>query len=243
MTAAYSLIFALGLVVVFLLVLIVGLMRSHAEVLRKLDGLGVRLDTQPDSTSLELGLTRRTTTNETKIPSQLSGVTPDGESAVISLDVGDKPVLLAFLSTTCSSCSVFWERFSSGVVEFRSGLYRTILVTLGPDEESPTRAKNLRRGSAEALMSSQAWQAFEVPGAPYFALIDEGIVIGEGTAATVDALEQFLSDAAGDLSWDRRQVRDRTDRDREEIVDQELREAGIEPGDPRLYHSPGDLGV
>lgn len=243
MTAVYSLVIALSLIVIFLLTLIIGLMRSHADVLRKLDSLGVRLDSTSD-TSHQVDLAPRKSqalAGQSLSSTEISGVTPEGESVAISLEVGDKPTLIGFLSTTCSSCSVFWERFTSSTVELPSGIYRVILVTLSPDEESPTRATNLRRGSADAIMSSKAWQDFGVPGAPYFVLVNGGQLLGEGTAATVDALTQFLDDASGDLSWDKRRFSDRTDRDREEIVDRELKEAGIEPGDPRLYHSPGDL--
>lgn len=241
MTAVYSVVIGLGIVVVFLLILLVGLMRSHADVLRKLDSLGVRLDGNPSpSSSIQLS-PRTQAVGERITTTEISGVTPDGDSVVVSLETGDKPTLIGFLSTTCSSCTVFWERFTSSVVELSSGLYRVVLVTLGPGEESPTRAASLRRGSADAIMSSSGWAAFEVPGAPYFALINDGQLLGEGTAATVEALEQFLHDASGDLSWDQKRGPDRTDRDRELLVDEELRAAGIEPGDHRLYHSPGDV--
>lgn len=242
MTAAYALIIVLGLIVVFLLTLVVGLMRSHADVLRRLDSLGVRLDSGSE-TMHQVDLTPRKTqgVGQRLESTEISGVTPDGETVALSLSVGSRPTLIGFLSTTCSSCTLFWERFTSSTVELRSGTYRVVLVTLGPDEESPTRASNLSRGTADTVMSSAAWANFEVPGAPYFALVDKGTLLGEGTATTVEALEQFLEDASGDASWDRSRVSDRTDRDREEIVDRELKEAGIEPGDPRLYHAPGDL--
>jgi hypothetical protein len=129
---------------------------------------------------------------------------------------------------------LFWEWITGPFVEVEGRRYRVIVATLGSDEESPTRASALKNGDTEVVMSSSAWADYEVPGAPYFALVDpaEGRVIGEGSAPTIDALESFLADSSGDREWDRR---DRTDRDRETVVDEELRQAGIHPGDPRLY--------
>ncbi|MGF1617325.1 MAG: hypothetical protein ACFCU2_05890, partial [Acidimicrobiia bacterium] len=65
-------------------------------------------------------------------------------------------------------------------------------------------------------------------------------VIGEGTAVDMSALSTFLSDAAGDRRWDQSNLSDRTDADRERIIDDELRRAGLHPGDPRLYHDRRD---
>jgi hypothetical protein len=63
--------------------------------------------------------------------------------------------------------------------------------------------------------------------------------VGEGSATTYDALEEFLVDSTNDSRWDRRRAqRDRTGQEREARIDQELRAAGIEPGDPRLYPEP-----
>ena len=235
MTAVWSVIIALAIGVVFLSLLVVGLLRSHAEIIRRLDSLGVRLDgDERGGAPIALSTTRAP---RSSVPG-LAGVSPDGEPLVLSPVVGEDPVLLAFLSTTCSSCTVFWEWFTSPTVEVEGQTYRVIVATLGADEESPTRALSLKRGTVDVVMSSSSWQDYEVPGAPYFALVDplEKVVVGEGTAPTVEALKGFLRDSTGDRAWDRsRRVIDRTDKDRERMVDEELRRAGIYPGDPSLY--------
>ena len=46
-------------------------------------------------------------------------------------------------------------------------------------------------------MSSQAWADYEVPGAPYFVLVD-GAMRGEGVATTWHALASLVGDAIED---------------------------------------------
>lgn len=244
MTAVYSIVIALSLVIMFLGVLVVGLLRSHAEVLKRLDRLGVRLD-DPELHQHETTLAVRAAVSGSvdSVSQDVVGTTPEGDTVSVSPGLGEDPTLLAFLSTNCSSCTNFWEGFDAPVSVIGRTRFRVAVVTLGPDEESPTRAAGLRRGSVDVLMSSQAWDDYSVPGAPYFVLVapDGGGVVGEGTASTFAALEEFLTDAGNDRDWDRSRLRDRTDADREKMVDRDLRSAGLEPNDPRLYHEPGDV--
>lgn len=234
MTMVYSVVIGLALLVALLALLVVGLLRTQAEILRTLNQLGVHLDESDSSAPITLSANRKDAAGE------VVGVTPEGDPVVTSIVSGPDPVLLAFLSTTCSSCTEFWEAFDSDAMMLHNARYRVVVVTLGPDEESPTRAMKMKRGDVVVVMSSDAWARFEVPGAPYFAVVDptSGQVVGEGSAANMTALTTFLGDAAGDQRWDRETRSDRTDRDREEIVDAELRRAGLLPGDPRLYHEP-----
>ena len=75
-------------------------------------------------------------------------------------------------------------------------------------------------------MSSDAWQDYRVPGAPYFVLVDgaTGRIAGEGSAQTWHQVASLMGSAGGDAS------------PRERLVDAELGAAGILPGDPWLYH-------
>jgi len=77
-------------------------------------------------------------------------------------------------------------------------------------------------------MSSDAWQDYRVPGAPYFVLVDgaTGRIAGEGSAQTWHQVTSLMGSAGGDAS------------PRERLVDAELGAAGILPGDPWLYHPP-----
>jgi len=114
-------------------------------------------------------------------------------------------------------------------------------VTLGESEESPTRAQSMARPEVDVVMSSTTWSEFEVPGAPYFVLLEPetGRIIGEGSAMTFESLEEFLSDATNDQQWDlQTPQRFGSEEDR---IDADLRRAGILPGDPRLYPDKGDI--
>lgn len=231
MTLLWAAVIGVTILVALLGMLVVGLLRTHAEIIRRLDSLGVRLE-EDEQGAVPVAMSRAGIT--ARNAAAIAGVAPSGDPMVASPVIGTEPVLIAFLSTTCSSCTLFWEWIRGPYVTVEDRRYRVIVTTLGSDEESPTRALALKHPDAEVVMSSAAWAEYEVPGAPYFALVDpgEGRIIGEGTAPSIDALESFLRDSSGDREWDRR---DRTDRDREAMVDEELRRAGLLPGDPRLY--------
>jgi hypothetical protein len=242
LTEVYAIVIALGLIVAFLGLLVFGLLRSHAEILKRLDSLGAGLSDGHDH-GARIGLTSRPMGSAAPTP-EIAGTTPDGESVVVAPLSGPEPTLVAFLSTSCSSCTPFWEMLDSPARYFGDHRHRVVIVTRGESEESPTRAQSLSRGDATVVMSSDAWDDYEVPGAPYFVVAsrDAGGVIGEGTATNFPALEEFLRDAANDLGWDRRRAAGLDSEESEESrVDTELRAAGLNPGDPRLYHKPGDL--
>jgi hypothetical protein len=119
--------------------------------------------------------------------------------------------------------------------------HRVLIVTLGESEESPTRAQSMHKSGVDVVMSSTTWNEFEVPGAPYFALIEPGTsrVVGEGSATTFDSLVEFLTDATNDQQWDLN-VGSPVE-DEESRIDGDLRKAGILPGDPRLYQEKNEV--
>ncbi len=101
---------------------------------------------------------------------------------------------------------------------------RVIVVTRGTDGESPGSVRKLQSPLVHTIMSTEAWHDYHVPGAPYFILVDGpgGVVVGEGTAATWERVQNLMSQATVDHTERR-------------TVDDDLRAAGIEPGDPSLY--------
>jgi len=81
------------------------------------------------------------------------------------------------------------------------------------------------------VMSTDAWEVYRVPGAPYFVLVEgTGRIAGEGSAQSWRQVASLIGTAGGDAEAARGP--------REERVDDELAAAGILPGDPRLHH-PG----
>lgn len=242
MTAVYSIVIALALVLILFAVLVIGLLRSHGEILRRLDSMGAGMGDGHDHGDL-----LHLSSNQNKGPSasgQIMGVSLEGDPIVISPTSGSAPTLLAFLSTSCSSCTPFWESLDTGFRYFGGHQYRILLLTRGESEESPTRAQALRRGDAEVIMTDGPWEEFGVPGAPYFVLVQSGTghILGEGSASNFKALEEFLVDASNDQTWDLEQANpNKADAAREERVDTDLMRAGMDPGDPRLYPDKGDL--
>lgn len=242
MTGVYAIVIALAVVLALMGILVVGLLRSHADILRRLEGIGAGLEgaDHDHSPTSQIMLTRRESAPKA-IDRQVTGITPDGEPVVMSLGIGSDPTLVAFLSTTCSTCTPFWEGLQSSLMHFGGHRHRVVIVTLGESEESPTRAQSLAKHEVDVVMSSTTWQDFEVPGAPYFVLLEPGSgrVVGEGSAMTFESLEEFLSDATNDQKWDL-QTSGRLESE-ESRIDAELRRAGILPGDPRLYHVKGEI--
>jgi len=219
-----------GVVIVLLLVLVAGLLRSHAEILRQLDRLGA---SSPEPRSD--GHHRLRTTGLGQAPaSEIVGTAPDGGSISISLRHGRGDTLLAFLSTGCASCRVFWsdlampERLPRGT--------RALVVTKGPGSESPGKVRELAPEAVTVVMSDEAWDAFRVPLTPYFMLVDtDGAISGEGSASDMKHLMSLFAQSADDRSQDPRRLGSRK---RQQFTEDQIGRSGIEPGDPSLYEDP-----
>lgn len=262
-----ALVWLLTVVVGVLALLVVGLLRSHATILRALHEAGIDLDPDADRHrhgATALGDPRVRTVAGVPGPAgargqraaDLVGETVAGGTRTVSVTSG-QPTLLAFLTTGCATCAGFWQAFADagrdgGDPLPRLGLpagLRLVIVTKGAELESPAEVAGLAPAGVLTLLSSQAWDDYRIPVAPYFTLVDgrHGIVVGEGAAATWDRvrdlIQRSLADAelgatlpAGPGKVRRRDVL--TGRARQERIDRHLADAGIEPGDPRLFHGP-----
>jgi len=215
-----ALVTLLALAVALLAVLVAGLLRSHAEILHSLHELGVSLDPDAAPVSRLRAPVRPARDGNAH---DISGEDPSGASQHIAVTNVAHTTLLAFLSSTCLTCREFWDAFRQPDLQAPAGA-RVVAVTRGVEAESPSAVRPLVSPYVHTVMSTEAWQAYEVPGAPYFVLVDgpTGAVIGEGTASTWERVGALLQQAQAD-------ARDRL------TIDQELRRAGIEPGDPSLY--------
>jgi hypothetical protein len=239
-----------SLVLLTLVVLVAGLLRSHAEILRILhdNGLGTAehgdrsaagpeaapvavqsVVPRPPSGPLRSGAGSRTF--------EVVGVTPSGEA--IAVGVQGRPILLAFLSSGCGSCAGFWTRLSEGGgAELEP--FRVVVVTMGPARESESALRALQSRETTVVMSSEAWDDYDVPGSPYFLALDHGEVRGEGTAARWDQLISLMGQAQADSGVEPTSASGRSTLGREERADADLAAAGIFPGDPRLHPHGGD---
>lgn len=244
-------------VVVLLAILVAGLLRSHADILRALHDLGVGLGDPSTSTGdgepprLQLDPPQR-------LPgapaADLAGTTPSDDAVAYTLR-GDHDTLLAFLSSGCTTCRSIWAALEDAGERTPAGV-RVLVVTGDARDESASRLAELaERVEVPVVRSSEAWDEYQVPVSPYFVLVDgaTGSVAGEGAAGrwdrVVELVERARADEAGvqrtrgellDDRVRRRRVRAMaSDRDRERRIDDALTAAGIHPGDPRL-HFAGD---
>ncbi len=125
---------------------------------------------------------------------------------------------------------------------------RLIVVTKGGAAEQVGMVRKLAPDAVPVVMSSDAWDAYDVPVAPFFVLVDgeSGAVVGEGAANDWQQVAALLHNALDDAGMlDRKgklkvgaKIRPRADAEREQRVDRDLLAAGIQPGDPSLYALP-----
>ena len=226
---------------VLLGLLVVGLLKSHAEILRQLHELGAGRTEEPRPVPVDVATGRATGTRAHDI----SGQTPEGEAAAVAVLGAAHDTLLAFLSSGCLTCNGFWEAMGAGADLGLPAGTRVVAVTKGPDEESESLVRGLALPGQTVLMSTQAWFDYEVPGSPYFVHVNgpAGRVVGEGTAATWAQVVGLVSRAAGDRRRSREGGRPRRDEGQADRIDQELTAAGVLPGDPSLHPtSPPEIG-
>ena len=243
MTPMSVLVVLLTVVVALLAVLVAGLLRSHAEILRALHDLGAGLD--PDQESRPSGAVPRPRATS-RPAADVSGTSPEGDAVSVAVTEVDHPTLLAFLTSGCTTCVEFWNAFADPRSLRVPGGARLVVVTKGEEAESPGRLRKFAPRDVPVVMSSAAWDDYDVPVAPYFAYVDgaSSTVVGEGAAGSWDHLRDMLSQALADAGFDARGKRPRRSggsRERAARADEELLAAGIEPGDPSLYPQP-DLG-
>jgi len=238
----------LAVVLALLSVVVAGLLRSHAEILRALHSLEAGLDPdEEDAAPVHRGLTvpRPRADGDVRTAVDLIGVTPTGDAVSVSIAGVRHLTLLAFLTSGCTTCVEFWNAFAEpGRLEV-PGDARLVVVTKGEEAESPARLKKFAPRDLTVVMSSPAWDAYDVPVAPYFVLVDGPMsaIVGEGAAMSwpqiVGMMEQAVVDAGLSTSTSARRRRGEDNRTREASVDRDLIDAGIEPGHPSLYPTPG----
>ena len=190
---------------VLLVVLVAALLRSHAEILRRLG---------PEASDAARLPEPPTGVRAVTDAPELAGVTPAGDA--VKLAFHGTPTLLAFLSTGCTSCVQFWEKLGDSQP---APELRTVIVARGAEREQIAKLRRLAPDAVPVVMSSQAWDDYGVPGTPYFVLVDDGAIRGEGVATTWSGLTSLLGDAIED----------------ERGFDERLAAAGIGPEHPSLF--------
>jgi len=221
------LVVAEAVAIALLALLVAGLLRSHAEILRRLHELGAGLEPGTGATPVDLQ-GHRLPGRSDRPATDVTGVTPGDEGIAVGVVGAAHPTLLAFLTSGCLTCESFWAAFAEPARRTLPAGTRLVVVTKGPEEESESRIRELATPGLPVVMSSQAWADYDVQVAPYFVHVDgpSGEVRGEGAAQTWDQLVGLLGQAVADQD------------DGEARADRALMAAGIHPGDPRLYPTP-----
>lgn len=236
----------LGALVAVLVLFVVALLRSHAEILRRLAGIEASLDS--GSPARGVGLPTRgggqadplqmhpssSTLGRLARANDIRGESLQGDTVLLGLGPTAPATLLAFMGSSCQSCVPLWQGLHAGPVPTPAGA-RLVVVTKAPERERLARLLELAPAGAEVVMSSQAWIDYDVPSTPHFVLVRGGRVTGRGAATSWEQITGFLTDAEDDdrihrsrsLSTDRRAAR----------AEAALAEAGIGPGHPSLYPS------
>lgn len=242
-----ALVVVVTFVVLLLGVLVAGLLRSHADILRSLHELGVGVgdpaapDAPGESRTASPLQTWSPNGTEHLSPAQtVAGVTPHGDARAIAVDNSDGFTLLAFLSSGCATCATFWTSLQQPDRLDLPDATRVVIVTKGPDREIAHEVAALTTGRIPVVMSTEAWVDYQVPASPFFVLVDgtTGSMVGQGVAGHVGQLLDLIGRAEHDrVSRDRRRRRPptRSGPEREADADEVLRRAGIHPGDPSLY--------
>ncbi len=232
-------------VVLVLGILVAGLLRSHADILRSLHELGVGVGDPtagPGPAPAPVPVAAPTAGPALGPAPAVAGITPAGDARAVAVDNGDQLTLLGFLSSGCATCAGFWEALQAPGHLDLPDRTRIVIVTKGPDREVPAEVQARTTGSVPVVMSTEAWVDYQIPGSPFFVLVDgaTGRKVGQGVANHVGQLAELVRRAEYDRS-PRRPARERGDTGREggpareAAADEVLRAAGIHPGDPSLY--------
>jgi hypothetical protein len=229
--------------------LVVGLLRSHAEILRRLEGAGSPLrgtDADPDDDE-EID-PRIAPPNDRALgnaASEIVGTTIEGDAQQIAFPHGGPGTLIAFLTSGCAVCREFWDAFATGEAKLPRDT-RLVIVTKNTTHESPGKLLSLRPPGYPVIMSTAAWEAYEVPMAPYFVYVDGGTgrINGEGSASNWGQLKSLFTDYLVDLGFAEKRARSKRTAGGHDArlrrVDEELQAANILPGDPSLYEADVD---
>ena len=148
-------------VVLVLGVLVAGLLRSHADILRSLHELGVGVG-DPASAGDGPGRPRPARHRRRwhmgptagarasgEAPT-VAGVTPAGDARAVAVANSDRLSLLGFLSSGCATCTAFWDALQApGTMDLPDGT-RVVIVTKGPDREVPAEVRRGRRGGSRS---------------------------------------------------------------------------------------------
>ena len=167
------------LVLALLVVLVAGLLRSHARILQALHSLGVDLDSATGNEPQPAGTTAATTPVALRLPKlsvtrpaggpafNITGMAATGESVSIAVLGARVDTLIAFLSTGCTTCAGFWDALRAGAGDDLPDCTRLIVVTRG-GKPWVVLAPPALPVQAEAADGQLKWPDFAARLAPHY---------------------------------------------------------------------------
>jgi hypothetical protein len=189
-------------------VLVAGLLRSNAELTRSLHQLGVDLSpgrasggAAPPVAPVAV-VTRPTPARpDSAEVADIAGSTPRGDVVSLAVTSVAHDTLIGFLTSGCHTCSGFWDSFRRRLPEVPGGA-RLVVVTRGAEAESPGTIAELAGDRLAVVMSSEAWENYDIPYAPYFVYVSgpAGRIVGEGVAAGWEEVKALVATAVADSS-------------------------------------------
>jgi hypothetical protein len=233
----------LALVLIVVLgVFVVALLRSHAEIVRRL--ALIERGESAGAESQESAASRLSTVPaDGERPSPIVGRTLAGDSVKVDLAAVSGVTLLAFLTSGCSACEPLWRELGEGATAPCGG--RLLVIAKDLAEESPARLQGLVPRGRELLLSTQAWSDYAVPASPHFVLVDcdAESIVGRGSAGSWGQIVAIAEQALADVELASNVVREgeRPGRPslstsgRAERAERALATSGIGPGHPSLY--------
>jgi hypothetical protein len=199
------------LVIVVLAVLVAGLLRSHAEILRALHDLGAGLDddsaarrAQRDRRRDDLARARNVADQRRNggtaaagnslapgVPGpgfltgdpvfDLVGKAPHGASLAVAVAGTGRRTLIAFLTSGCSTCQAFWDELRSPRLSLPPEVDRLVIVTHSQDQESPALIGRLAPPAASGVTVVMA----DEPWVTYRVPATPYFVLADGTSDTI----------------------------------------------------------
>ena len=229
-----------------LCVLVAGLLRGYASVLRRLHQLDGGAEARPAGpppfrtvpTIPEPASGQQIEGRDEWAESHdIDGISLRGEIASVRTVGVEHDTIIAFLSSNCEGCAGFWHELGEPGSWTTPQGSRLLVVTKGPEDESPSVLAQLCPDGVDLVMSSQAWADFSVPGSPYVVVADgrTGRVKGEGSGSSFSQVGGLIRQSVEDSRHPAMARKPDADRRRERDIDRVLLSAGIGPQDRSLY--------
>jgi hypothetical protein len=96
-------------------------------------------------------------------------------------------VVVAFLTSTCTTCRTFWTALAADRGAGGPGS-PMVVVTPDPTTEDRRAVSRLAPASALVVMSTNGWIDWGVSGSPFFVVVADGIIVAEGVAHDWDGM-------------------------------------------------------